>query len=203
MKFTAAVDPHERYVLLGALAYSERLIVVLEGRDVVGSVPRADIRSIRIELRPSFKHPIVGLILGGLLVAVPIGLTLMGLYYNPLLTLSITLVGFYLMFGAARTRKVPWLIVITNAGERAFMLYAALTPEVEAFAQALNESAGESGPEYPNTRRGFPVIPQTHHLPGQQKITAPPSPSPSPASASSSPPSTPPTSSPSHPDKTY
>jgi len=202
MELTAGAQIRQTFVGLGAIAYNDRLVVILQGNTVVGSVPRADIRSIRIEPRLSFKHPIVGLILGSLLTAIPLSTTLMGLYYNPVLTLSISLPGFYLLFAAARARRVPWLVVLTSAGERAFMLHGPVTPEVDAFVHALNQLCVESGAQLPSATRSFPVITQNNRSPAQQQIIAPPSPSPAPASASPSLPSTPPASSLFHPDKT-
>jgi hypothetical protein len=203
MEFTVGSQTRQTFVGLGALAYNDRLVVVLQGSTVVGSIPRADIRSIRIEPRLSFKHPIVGLVVGSLLSVVPIGTTLMDLYYNPVLTLSFSLIGFYLLFAAARARRVPWLVALTSAGERAFMLHGPVTPEVDAFVRGLNESCIESGSELPSASRAFPVITQANRLPAHQQVIVPPSPAPSPASASPSLPSAPPASSPSHPDKTY
>jgi hypothetical protein len=157
MKFTTSVDSQERYVPLGPIAHSDRLVVVLDGSDVVGSVAIADTLSIRIEQRSSFKHPIIGLVLGAILIAAPVGATLSAVIFPPVLTISLTLIGLYLVIAAARVRKVPWLIALTKTGERAFMLYGTVTPEVEAFVHALNESRNASESSVVARAIGFPV----------------------------------------------
>src|SRR4051812_33276703 len=119
MELTAALDPTKRYTVVGPLAYDEQLLVVTNQAVVVGSVTRASIRRIRIEPRTSFKHPVVGGVVGLILVAGPLmprAAERLGLVDEDwLMTVKavgefMLVVGILVLVCVLLRRRIPWLV---------------------------------------------------------------------------------------------
>lgn len=122
MEWTRSVDESKRYTTTGPIFYDGDLIGVLDGVTVMGSMARKEITAVRLERRTSFKHPILGLILGGVLMAA-------GLYWFSLtsgdgfvLYGCLLGCGAYLLQGVVRRREIPWLVLVAGTTEREFPL---------------------------------------------------------------------------------
>lgn len=129
---------------LGQVAYDDDWLLVLDERDnVIQEIPRARIESVKVEMRSSFKHPVIGVILGGILVGVPasaflgdpLGVRETILYHLEYLlsAASLFFFGLFLLFPALASRKIPWLVIGTSYGERAFPLQCEITDEFTEF----------------------------------------------------------------------
>ena len=148
MEFTAgALDPSKRYTVIGPLAYDEKLLVVMNQKVVVGSVPRAAIRRIRIEPRSSFKHPVVGSVIGLIGLAGPLmpsaARSLGAMDYGWLKLLEaagdlMLVVGILVLVCVMRRREIPWLVVETDGEQRCFPLEKEVTPVVEQLVKTLD-----------------------------------------------------------------
>jgi hypothetical protein len=162
MEFTGRSDPTAIYTIVRPIFFNDNVIGVLDGRYVQGTIGRRALRAFRVEQRTSFKHPVVGAVLGGVLTVVPL-LTLVG---DPLglwwLTLAspLRLVGsFFMLFfgvcllwGVMRRREQPWLVLTTASGERAFPLNEELPETAVAALRSLvveapyaSDNAGPAG----------------------------------------------------------
>jgi hypothetical protein len=132
MELTARSDPGAIYKVAKPIFYDERVIGVLEGKYVQGTVGRRSLRAYRVEQRTSFKHPIVGAVLGGVLVGVPLQAVAgdpLGLWWLTLASpmrlagsVFMAFFGAFLLWGVIRRREQPWLVLTTVSGERAFPL---------------------------------------------------------------------------------
>ncbi len=135
------------YVRVGPLIFNEHILHVVESGVVLGSVRRASMKTIRIEPRTSFKHPVVGTVLGLLGVAgpqLPRAASFLGVKAWEWIE-SLRIVGFFmlvvgiiLLIGVLRRRNIPWVVIDTQNGERCFPLEKEVTPDVEQLVQDLN-----------------------------------------------------------------
>jgi hypothetical protein len=118
---------------------------------VLGSVARTSLTGYRIEQRTSFKHPIVGMLLGVALIAVPVqscagdplGVSWLtpGSFRVGAASLFMLFCGLFLLWGVIRRRDEPWIVFIASAGERAFRLRADLSPQA---AGVLHSVVGDT-----------------------------------------------------------
>jgi len=139
-----------RCLRLGQIALSETMLFVLEGEKIQGFVYLAEILSLHVEPRRTYKHPVLGALIGFAMVIAPVGVIAgdpqnLGksfggdffLIWGPLLVAA----GLFTFYEAVLSRKVPWLIVETKTTQRAFMFSNPLTtPESDlltAMAQSL------------------------------------------------------------------
>ena len=153
MEFTSDLgDPSARYTIVGSIFFNDDVIGVLDGTYVIGSVVRKSVTSVRSELRPSCKHPVVAAVVGALMIIAPVEnfagdpLGLAWLMMGSL-TAGVFLFccGCYLLWGVMRQRDEPWIVFITETGERAFPLKQALTPRaMDLLAAACADETGES-----------------------------------------------------------
>jgi hypothetical protein len=143
---TGPIDKNKRYIRVGPLAFDEELLIIMNQGVVIGSVLRRSINAIRIEPRTSFKHPIVGTVVGLVGVAgllVPNAVRTFGLqdddWIQPLRILGFVMavIGLILLLGVVRRRQIPWLVVDTDSGQRCFPLENEVTPQVE---QLINDA---------------------------------------------------------------
>lgn len=128
----APTDFEAEYTRVGPLAWDAKRLLVLNGNDIVGSVVRASIRSVRLKMRSSFQHPIVGVILGVTFVMLGVWPLLGNAFQISTLShasafmvwgaMVLAILGAYLIVGVLRRRDLPWLIVQTDVEERAFAL---------------------------------------------------------------------------------
>src|SRR5690349_3669776 len=105
----------ETYQRIGPFIYNDETIGIVEGNYVVERVRRAFITGIDFECRSSFKHPIIGLILGLVLVTVPVQAVMgdpLGLWWLTLAsphrvagTFFMFLFGIYLIWAVLRRRN--------------------------------------------------------------------------------------------------
>jgi hypothetical protein len=138
---------------VGQLALGETMLFVLEAEKVLGWVYLAEIRSLRIESRRSYKHPFVGAALGLVMLVAPIaviasdpnnlGKSFGGDFFviwGPILIAM----GAFTLYEALFSRKRPWLIVTSPSGEQAFMFSHPLTQPESALIESLAEVASKS-----------------------------------------------------------
>jgi hypothetical protein len=131
---------------VGQLALSESMLFVLEGEKILGWVYLADVRSLGIESRRSYRHPFIGAAIGLAMVTAPIaviahdpnniGRSFGGdffLIWGPLLVA----LGAFTFYEAVLSRKRPWLIVQTQTTPQAFMFSNPLTSSESALVEAL------------------------------------------------------------------
>jgi hypothetical protein len=149
MEFTSASDPSSRYVVIPPFFINNDLIGVLDGKSVLGSVTRRAVTSIRVENRSSFKHPIVGTLVGAAMVVVsteyflphPEGAWWFALN-SPLGSLFLLFCGCFLLWGVLRRRDEPWIVFVTDSGERDFPIKKVMT--AEAVKSLLSVCGSES-----------------------------------------------------------
>lgn len=132
--------------VLGPLAYDDEVVLFLEGKYVVNSIARRDIISARVETRPSFKHPIMGFVVGLLFLA-GAGLVFfgesMGIEWLELpaaasiAAVFVAIAGLYLVCASFSGGTSLWLIAETPAGQREFPLNGKVTENVEEFVESL------------------------------------------------------------------
>jgi len=123
------------------------MLLVLEGNRVRSVIRLGDLKNLRIEMRRSFKHPVVGAIVGAALIAAPISpflgdpFGLSGVFYGSLIPIGGTLfclgIGGFTLYEVLRARRVPWLIANTPAGEYSHALDNDLSPEESQLLTAL------------------------------------------------------------------
>ena len=142
------ISADREFTRLGQIAYDDDLLLVLDGGDYVNDrIPRNAIKSARLETRPSFKHPVIGIIMGSVLIGVPVsaflgdplgieGLILCGIE-TMIIAGFLVLLGLYLYFPALSNRKIVWLIIDTTHGERTFPLQGEITDEFVEFTMGL------------------------------------------------------------------
>lgn len=145
MELTTGTEHGPGYFRAGPLFYSDELIGVVDGNNnVLGSVPRASVTSVRLEQRTSFKHPLIGFLVGITLIAAPID-ALMGypLGIGRLTFGSCAAVGSELFFGGyllvsvVRRRDEPWIVFVLRDMERGFPLKWPMPQEIVALAQKV------------------------------------------------------------------
>ena len=130
MKFSAAqARSGSRYNRFGCFFHDDRIVGVLEADRVLGSVLRAEVTAIRLERRSTFKHPVLGLLLGLLLFLGPVDLMLgdpWGLRWLALGSCTTMICemmfGTYLLWSVIRRRDETWVVFASASGERAFPL---------------------------------------------------------------------------------
>ena len=144
---------------------------MLEGDAVVIRIRREEIRSLRIEQRPSFRHPVLGLAVGIALLApaaVLVGPEVLSdtELVSPALTKSLgklaiaiavvmsALGGAYLLYGALTRREIPFLVVGTTRGENAYALAGPISAKLAA---ALDELAPPTSTKAVRGPRSTPV----------------------------------------------
>ncbi|MCP4374722.1 MAG: hypothetical protein GY794_00870 [bacterium] len=142
-------SPDREFTRLGQIAYDDKLILVLDGDYIIERIGRSAITSARIEIRPSFKHPIIGAIVGTMCVAVPasailgdpLGIKWMLAYSIFTISSAIFLpfMGLLLYFPAICNRKIEWLVFDTTYGygQRAFPLKCEARDEIVEFIENL------------------------------------------------------------------
>jgi len=142
------ISPDREFTKLGQLAYDDDLILVVDGHDYVNDrIPRNAVKSARLETRPSFKHPVIGIIAGSALIAAPLSAFFgdpLGIEVLILCSIEtiitagfLVLLGLYLCFSALANRKMVWLIIDTTHGERTFPLKCEITNEFVEFTKGL------------------------------------------------------------------
>lgn len=147
MELTSTVDPTARFHIAAPLFFNDEIIGVLDGKYVQDSVARTALTGYRIEQRTSFKHPIMGLILGIALIVAPVQsfagdpLRLwwftMGSLHGIAGSFFMLLCGLYLVCAVIRRRDEPWIVLLTTTGERAFRLRDGLTPQAVGVLTSL------------------------------------------------------------------
>jgi len=154
MEFSKRTDAKAVYKVAGPIFYDDDVIGVLEGKYVQGTVGRRSLQGFRIDRRTSFEHPVVGWLLGGVLVGVPLQAVAgdpLGLWWLTLaspmrLGASVCMVifGACLLWGVIRRRDLPWLVLMTRTGERAFPLGEELPENAAIVLKSLVAEAEES-----------------------------------------------------------
>jgi len=147
LELTLSVDPTARYRVVEPLFFNDDVIGVLDGKYVQGTVGLRSITTYRVERRTSFKHPVVGLLLGLAMVGVPaqavagdpLGLWWLTLGRPMRLVGSFFMVcfGLLLLWGVVRRRDEPWVVFVTTTGERAFPLRNELSPRAASVLETL------------------------------------------------------------------
>jgi len=101
----------------------------LDGSYICGAVPRTRLVSFRQEHRTSFKHPIVGLVVGLLMVGASLAVCLLALASLHFLLGSIFtfFFGAYLLWGVVRRHDEPWTVFVLDNDACAFPLKTELT----------------------------------------------------------------------------
>ena len=134
---------------VGQLALHENMLLVLEGDRVRGVVRLGDLQSVRVEMLRSFKHPVIGAVIGLVMIGAPISVLLGdpfflgGILGGDFLCFTggfLLLLGGYTLFEVFRMRKSPWLIAQTPVGEIVLALDRALSPEESSLLAALGAS---------------------------------------------------------------
>jgi hypothetical protein len=154
MKFSSGIDPKARYKFIGPLIFDDHIIGVLDGKYPLGSVPRASVTAIRFEERTSFKHPILGLILGLLLVGIPtdeltgnhLGIGKLAIGSCTALVCSF-LFGLYLIIQILRRRNEQWIVFVLGPVERAFPLKQPISNEQIVILNKLCDRATLQPPD--------------------------------------------------------
>ncbi|MGC4119190.1 MAG: hypothetical protein QM765_32415 [Myxococcales bacterium] len=124
---------------IGAVAFEGEQLLVLEGDYILARLDRAEVRSLRVEQRPSFKHPVLGAVLG-LALLVPggafVGIAPMaatkGVVYV-LVGASISVIaGVSLLWGVITRKDIPFLVAVTERGESIYALDQPVTAELSS-----------------------------------------------------------------------
>lgn len=131
---------------VGPLALNESMLFTLEGDFVQGFVYLDDIRGLCIEQRRSFKHPVIGAIVGTVLLGLPL-LSVVSAFADlpwapqsdPLMCseVFVAALGAYMLWEVLRNRQVPFLVIQTKDEPRVFQLHGHLAPEVKLLVLAL------------------------------------------------------------------
>jgi len=139
--------PEGPFSRVGPLAFNESWILVLENNYVAARIDRNDVKALRLERRSSFKHPVLGVAFGIAMILPAVGYLFDLVYAVSVLprmfgkltigVVFLALGGAYLLYGCLTRRDIPWLLVTTNRGEKAFGLEDRSGPEVEALLQSL------------------------------------------------------------------
>ena len=137
-------------VRVGQIAFNEMMLFVLEGEYVQGFVYLAEIQRITIQRRKSFRHPIIGFLVGlgcvlgpvSVLLGDPVGLAGLLGAGGGCGFLFVLGIGAFTLFEVITSRKVPWLVVTTKDGDRAFLLGEPVTAEQEQLVFAFDGVAG-------------------------------------------------------------
>ncbi len=147
MEFTEYKGSEREFARLGQVAYDDDWVLVLDGDTIVHEIPRGTIMSAGVETRSSFKHPVIGMLLGGVLVGAPISAFLgdpLGIkpviLYDPMhvfMTGFLVFLGVCLYFPAISNKKIDWLVINTEHGERTFPLKCELEDELAEFLLQL------------------------------------------------------------------
>ena len=142
MELTSSSDPKARYVIAAPLFFNDDVIGVLDGRYVAGAVPRRRLIGFRQEYRTSFKHPIVGLAVGLVMVVIALvsflaWLVALADLHFLLGSIFMFIFGVYLLWGVVRRHDEPWVVFILDHEERALPLKAELSPDHVALLEKL------------------------------------------------------------------
>ena len=155
MRFSDVKNSPDREVTkLGQVAFDDARLFVLDKKDyIVHDINRGSIESAQIEMRSSFKHPVTGIIVAAILVTGPASAFLgdpldiaeLILGDPTILVMAVFLIflGLCLFFPAISARKIPWLVINTTYGERAFPLTCEITDEFTEFITSLNTKEGQ------------------------------------------------------------
>lgn len=157
MDLTSSVDSTAQYHVVWPLFFDDDVIGVLDGKYVQGTVARRSVTAFRLERRTSFKHPIIGLLLGLVLVGIPtqalagdpLGLWWLTLASPMRLAGSFFMVcfGVFLLGSVMRRRDEPWVVFVTSTGEHGFPLRHNLSSEAsEALRSICSGPAGATPP---------------------------------------------------------
>lgn len=152
MELTSArADPAAPYTVVDQIFYDDRVVGVLEHSYVLGTVHRASITAVRFEGRSTFKHPVIGLVLGLAFAGVPVQSVLGDPLHLWWLTLAspmrvlgsvfMLFVGTYLLWEVIRRRDEPWVVFVLGTTERAFPLARPLSAPALQFLQSFNNAA--------------------------------------------------------------
>lgn len=151
MEFSHNFDPRAKYQMVGPLLVNDDVLGVTDGRYITATIGRHIIVRAGIEQRSSFKHPIAGAVVGTLFVY----LSICAIPGNPLggdgvlpvrlgaAAIFLAAMGIYLLASVIRRKDVPWLVVETIHGQRAFPLYLPVTQEVIQVLATLGRPAGQ------------------------------------------------------------
>jgi hypothetical protein len=147
MQFSSATKPGQKLRVIAPICYDDHVVGVVDGKYLAGAVSRTAVTAIRLERRTSFKHPIVGLIVG----ISAMGISFLALAGDPTLATPHELVGLlflfsvgaYLLWGVLRRRDEPWLVFVLGSSERAFPLKDDLSAEASSLLTQLCGRAPE------------------------------------------------------------
>jgi hypothetical protein len=141
MELTAAKsDSSKQYSVVKPIFINDEVVGVLDETYVLGTVARSRLKAFRTETRTSFKHPIIGAILGTVMVGVPVQSALgdpLNLWWLTLASparvagaVFMLFIGAYLLYGVLRRRDEEWLVLVSEHEERAFPIGGKLAPHV-------------------------------------------------------------------------
>jgi hypothetical protein len=147
VELTSAVHGSRSFCRIDPLFWTDELVGVLDGRYVLGSVPRKSVTAVRFEERSSFKHPIAGGILALGLIVLP-AMALIGnpfgwawiaiyIFRGPIGCIFAVIFGSYLLWLVIRRHDEPWIVFVMGSIERAFPLKKRLEPQALALLQSL------------------------------------------------------------------
>lgn len=160
MELQIRTDPDALYQIVAPIYFNNDVVGVLDGKHSQGRVGRRALMGFRIDRRTSFKHPVIGFVIGFVLVAIPLQALMgdpLGLWWVTLAS-PLRLVGsfflfsfgIYLLWGVVSRREMPWLVLITDSGERAFPLRDEMPENAVAALRALiTENEAEPAKQSP------------------------------------------------------
>src|SRR3954469_25311162 len=123
MRFATSANPSARYNVIEPLFYNDEIVGVLDKGYVLGSVRRRSFTAASVQHRTSFKHPVLGTLVGLLMLVVPgqglandpLGLWwfVLGSCYGWPASLLLMFLGAYLRWGVVRRHDEPWIVFVT------------------------------------------------------------------------------------------
>ncbi len=150
MEFTDSSDPNAVYQVVEPLFFNDDVIGVLDGKHILGRVNRSSVTAFRVEQRSSFKHPVMGFVLGLVMIGIPLlppAFEPDGLKYFTraskewlFVCFFLLCIGGYLIWCAASRRDQPWLVFETGSSEFAYPLRQTLPQRAEEVLRSLIRS---------------------------------------------------------------
>jgi hypothetical protein len=132
---------------IGQFAIHENMLFVLEGERVRGVIRLGDLQELRVEMRRSFRHPVLGVLISVALIATPASAFLgdpfhIGGFFvggiGCMMVPFFLFLGGYTLYEVIRIRMIPWLIARNGVTTCTHALDQPLSEEESALLAALN-----------------------------------------------------------------